>query len=74
MTERVGRLEVDKVRYRLERYVELGIAVAETFRERNDPLNFGRFLVEGADAIRLAWEKRPSGLQDFFVWPPEKLA
>jgi len=75
------RFEAESIRAKIadvlahpKRYVELGIAVAETFRERNDPLNFGRFLVEGADAIRLAWEKRPSGLQDFFVWPPEKLA
>jgi hypothetical protein len=57
-----------------KRFVELGIEVAETFRKQFDSGVFGRTMLEIADALRLAAGVRPRNLQDFFVWPPAKLA
>ncbi len=57
-----------------KRYVELGIEVAESFRKRHSGRDFGVFIEEAASVVRLAWEGRPGGMQDFFVWPPQKLS
>ena len=55
-----------------KRYTELGIEVAEHFRENRHPRDFAQFLLDTASHIRLASGPRPAGLQDFFVWPPTK--
>jgi hypothetical protein len=57
-----------------KRYVELGIEIAETFRKQFDSGSFGRTMLEIAGCLRLAAGARPANLQDFFVWPPAKLA
>jgi hypothetical protein len=55
-----------------KRFVELGIAIAEAFRERFDSDAFGRTMLEIAGCLRLAAGGRPANMQDFFVWPPTK--
>jgi hypothetical protein len=55
-----------------KRYVELGVEVAEQFRENRRPQDFAQFMLDTASHIRLASGPRPAGLQDFFVWPPTK--
>jgi hypothetical protein len=57
-----------------KRFVELGIEVADSFRKQFDSEAFGRTMVDIANCLRLAAGPRPARLQDFFVWPPEKLA
>jgi hypothetical protein len=52
--------------------VELGLAVAEKFRQHHRPQDFAQFMLDTAAHIRLASGARPAGLQDFFVWPPAK--
>jgi len=56
-----------------KRYVELGIEVADGFRKQFDSGAFGRTMLDIANSLRLAAGPRPAHLQDFFVWPPEKL-
>jgi hypothetical protein len=53
--------------------VELGIAVAEEFRQRFPVDRYVGTLVEVSGLLRLSGVTRPPGLQDFFVWPPAKL-
>jgi hypothetical protein len=53
------------------RYVELGISVAEAFRDGRDPDSFGQFLIDTASHVRLANASSLPGLQDYFVWPPK---
>lgn len=56
-----------------KRFVELGIEVAGSFRKQFDSGAFGRTMLDVANCLRLAAGSRPANLQDFFVWPPEKL-
>ncbi len=53
-------------------YVELGLDVAEQFRRRHRPEDFVQFMLDTASHARLGCGARPSGLQNFFVWPPGK--
>jgi hypothetical protein len=53
-----------------KQYVELGLEVAEQFRQSRRPHDFAQFMLDTASHIRLARGPRPAGLQDFFVWPP----
>jgi hypothetical protein len=55
-----------------KRYVELGVEVADQFRQNRRPQDFAQFMLDTASHIRLASGPRPAGLQDFFVWPPTK--
>jgi hypothetical protein len=55
-----------------KQYVELGLEVAEQFRQHRRPQDFAQFMLDTASHIRLACGPRPAGLQDFFVWPPTK--
>ena len=55
-----------------KRYVELGVEVAEQFRQNRRPQDFAQFMLDTASHIRLASGPRSAGLQDFFVWPPTK--
>jgi hypothetical protein len=52
-----------------KRYVELGLDVAERFRQRRQPHDLAQFMLDTASYIRLGSGPRPAGLQDFFVWP-----
>lgn len=56
------------------RYVELGMQVAEQFRKNYEPDRFARFMLDIAASLRLNSTARFSNLQNFFVWPPEKLS
>lgn len=53
-----------------KRYVELGLEAADQFRQRRRPEDFAQFMIDTASHVRLGSGPRPSGLQDFFVWPP----
>ncbi len=55
-----------------KQYVDLGVEVAEQFRQNRRPQDFAQFMLDTASHIRLASGPRPGGLQDFFVWPPTK--
>jgi len=55
-----------------KQYVELGVEVAEQFRQHHRPEDFAQFLLDTAGHIRMGSGPRPPGLQDFFVWPPTK--
>jgi hypothetical protein len=55
-----------------KQYVELGLAVAERFRQHHHPDDFAQFMLDTASHIRLSSGPRPAGLQDYFVWPPTK--
>jgi hypothetical protein len=75
------RFEKEHLRHRIEevlanpkRHIELGIEVAEQFRKKHQPMDFAQYMIDTAGLIRLACGSRPAGLQDFFGWPPEKLA
>jgi hypothetical protein len=57
-----------------KRSIDLGIEVAERFRSQFDSGAFCRTMLDIANCLRLAAGPRPASLQDFFVWPPEKLA
>ena len=72
------RFEKDHLREKIadvlahpKRYVELGLNVAEQFRQRCRPEDFAQFMLDTASHVRLASGPRPAGLQDFFVWPPK---
>ena len=56
-----------------KRYVELGLDVAEQFRQYRRPEDFAQYLLDTAGLIRLACSPRPEGAPNFFVWPPTKL-
>jgi|KBSSwiStaDraftv2_1062776.scaffolds.fasta_scaffold00752_8 hypothetical protein len=73
------RLDRDNLREKVadvlahpKRYVELGIDVADKFRERHRPEDFGQYLLDTASHIRLGCGPRHPGLPNFFVWPPAK--
>jgi len=55
-----------------KRSVELGLDVAERFRENRRPQDFAQYMLDTASHVRLACSPRAAGLQDFFVWPPTK--
>lgn len=55
------------------RYVELGVAVAEQFRQRYKPEDFAQFMLDTANYVRLTCRGRTPGLQDFFIWPSVKI-
>jgi hypothetical protein len=55
-----------------KQYVELGLDVAEQFRQHRHPHDFAQFMLDTASHVRLASGPRPVGLQSFFVWPPTK--
>jgi len=57
-----------------KRYVDLGVEVADTFIESQSPDAFGRFMLDVASYLRLDSSPRFPALQDYFAWPPEKLA
>jgi len=57
-----------------KRFVELGIEIADTFRERFDQGTFGRTVLDISHSLRLATGPRPRDLQNFFGWPPIKLS
>jgi len=57
-----------------KQYVELGLEVADQFRQGRRPEDFAQFMLDTASHIRLASGPRPAGLQDFFVWPPTRQA
>jgi hypothetical protein len=57
-----------------KRAVDLGIEVADAARRQFDSAAFGRTMLEVANCLRLAVGPRPPNMQDFFVWPPGKLA
>lgn len=52
------------------RYVEIGVAAAESFRQRFPGHRFGEQLIDIAAALRLANGPRPAKLQEYFGWPP----
>jgi hypothetical protein len=56
-----------------QRYVEIGIQVAETFRKNCHPDTLGRFMLDTASSVRLACAPGFANLQSYFVWPPTKL-
>jgi hypothetical protein len=56
-----------------KQYVELGVDVAEQYRKRHKPEDFGSYMIETAGHIRLGCGPRPQGIQDYFVWPPTKV-
>lgn len=55
-----------------QRYVELGIQVADAFNKSFDAAAFSRLMLDTASCIRLGTGPRPDALQNFFVWPPTK--
>jgi hypothetical protein len=57
-----------------KRAVELGVEVAETFRNRFDQGAFGRTVLDVASALRLATSPRPRDFPAYFAWPPTKLS
>jgi hypothetical protein len=64
---------IENVLARPRDFVELGIEVAESFRNQIDGMAFGRTILEIADCLRLGMGSGIAGLQNFFVWPPRKL-
>ena len=56
------------------RYVEIGADVAEKFMKSQPTDAFGRHLLDVASYLRLESSPRFPSLQDYFAWPPEKLA
>jgi hypothetical protein len=56
-----------------KQYVELGLDVAEQFRQHHRPEDFAQYMLDTASHVRLACGPRREGLQEFFVWPPTKL-
>ena len=57
-----------------KRYIEIGIEVAETYRNVEDPDLAARFLLETASMIRLERSRGFPNLQNYFGWPPQKIA
>lgn len=57
-----------------QRYVDIGIAAAESFRERFAGPRFGEQLLDIASALRVGCGPRPGPLQPYFGWPPATLA
>ncbi len=68
------RAKVADVLAHPKRYVEIGRDVSEQFRQNRRPEDFAQYMVDTAGLIRLACSPRPEGAQNFFVWPPTKLA
>jgi hypothetical protein len=52
-----------------KQYVELGLEVAEQFRQRRQPRDLAQFMLDTATYIRSGSGPRPAGLQGFFIWP-----
>lgn len=52
------------------RYVELGRAAGEHFQRNRRWEDYAQFMLDTAGHVRLMCGPRPSGLQDYFVWPP----
>jgi len=65
------REKVANVLARPKDHVEIGRALAAEFQLHRQPGDFGQFMVDTASHVRLACGRRPEGLQDFFVWPPQ---
>ena len=57
-----------------KRHVELGVEIADTFMKSQPPDAFGRHLLDIASYIRLESSPRFPSLQEYFVWPPKRLA
>lgn len=57
-----------------QRYVDIGIEAAQSFRERFDGPRFGEQLLDIAAALRMGCGPRPAPLQPYFDWPPSTLA
>lgn len=55
-----------------KRYVELGLVVAEQFRQNRGANDFAQFMLDTANHVRLANAPRSAGLQDYFIWPIAK--
>jgi hypothetical protein len=53
-----------------KRYVELGRANAQHFAKSHRREDLIQFMLDTSSHMRLALGPRPSGLQNFFVWPP----
>jgi hypothetical protein len=68
------RTKVADVLARPKQYVELGVEVAEQFRQHRRPEDFPQFMLDTAGLIRVACGPRPEGAANFFVWPPSKLS
>lgn len=67
------RTKVAEVIANPKRYVDIGIAAAESFRSKFPRQRFGELLVDTAATLRLACGGRPGPLQPYFIWPPEEL-
>jgi len=56
---------------RPERYLELGVAFGERFREVHPMEAFSRRVVELAEIAALQYAREKPALQPFFIWPPQ---
>ena len=56
---------------RPDRYLELGVAFGERFRELYTREAFAHRIVEMAELANLQWGAEKPFIQDFFVWPKE---
>jgi hypothetical protein len=56
-----------------KRYVEIGIAAAESFRSAFPVQRFVEALADIAELLRLSSGARPGALQPYFAWPPESI-
>jgi len=67
----------DRVAYVLahrDEALEMGMEMAEAYRQRHPSAQLVQQLLDYASLARLSqMSKRPEGSQDFFVWPPAKV-
>ena len=56
-----------------KRYVEMGIAVSEAFRQKFPPSQFFELLLDTAALLRFVRRGRAAPLQPYFVWPPKSV-
>jgi hypothetical protein len=54
---------------RPERYVDMGIAFGERFRDTYTPARFADCVVKAAELSNLQWAREKPLIQPFFVWP-----